>query len=200
MFLTEEQHEKARFAAVCLFFVILEIVIFHCRETYQKKNKQKENKMFEIKEIHDPNEKSSICDNILKALPNWFGNMAAIDDYAKQVRTMPFYAAFDQSSPIGFAALKIHNTYTSEICVMGVLKEYHRQGIGRKLIETCEKHCTENQTEFLTVKTLDESRESKSYAKTRLFYFSMGFRPLEVFPLLWDKDNPCLFLAKSIKK
>jgi hypothetical protein len=54
--------------------------------------------------------------------------------------------------------------------------------------------------EFLTVKTLDESRASKSYEKTRLFYLSVGFKPLEVFPLLWDKDNPCLFMAKSIKE
>jgi hypothetical protein len=51
---------------------------------------------------------------------------------------------------------------------------------------------------FLTVKTLDESRESKSYEKTRKFYLSVGFLPLEVFPLLWDENNPCLFMAKSI--
>ena len=46
---------------------------------------------------------------------------------------------------------------------------------------------------------LDESRESKSYEKTRLFYLAMGFKPLEVFKTLWDEDNPCLFMVKHIQ-
>ena len=92
----------------------------------------------------------------------------------------------------------MHTPYASEICVMGILKQYHRLGIGRKLVETCEAFCHENNTEYLTVKTLDGSRESQSYAKTRQFYMSMGFRPLEVFPLHWDAANPCLFLAKYL--
>lgn len=29
-------------------------------------------------------------------------------------------------------------------------------------------------------------------------YYACGFRALEVFPLIWGKDNPCLFMAKSI--
>ncbi|MCL1882150.1 MAG: hypothetical protein FWF81_00130 [Defluviitaleaceae bacterium] len=70
--------------------------------------------------------------------------------------------------------------------------------IGKRLIAQCEQFCAENKIEFLTVKTLDESRESESYRKTRLFYLSVGFKPLEVFPLFWDKDNPCLFMAKYI--
>ena len=111
---------------------------------------------------------------------------------------MPFYAAFDNGKPIGLVAMKIHNPHTAEINVMGVIKEQHRQGIGKKLILRCEEYCRNNGIEFLTVKTLDESRESKSYEKTRLFYRSVGFTPLEVFPLFWDKDNPCLFMAKKV--
>jgi ribosomal protein S18 acetylase RimI-like enzyme len=59
---------------------------------------------------------------------------------------------------------------------MGVLKEYHGQGIGRRLIDICVEHCEKNKIEFLTVKTVDESRESKSYEKTRLFYQAMGLK------------------------
>jgi len=156
-------------------------------------------KMIEIKEINEPNEKSNICNKILRALPNWFGNEPSIVDYVERVQSMPFYTVFDNNNAVGFVAIKVHNLYTAEICVMGVLKEYHRQGIGQKLIEHCENYCKENKMEFLTVKTLDESRESNSYQKTRLFYQAMGFKPLEVFPLFWDKDNPCLFTAKSIQ-
>jgi len=151
-----------------------------------------------LREIFEPGEKSSICNKILRALTDWFGVEASIVDYVEQVRSMPFYAAFDDTRPIGFVALNVHNTFTAEICVMGILKEHHRQGIGEKLIERCQVYCRENGMEFLTVKTLDESAESDSYRKTRLFYQAMGFRPLEVFPLFWDKDNPCLFMAKGV--
>ena len=156
--------------------------------------------MTDLKEIHSPDEKSNICNDILHAIPSWFSNASAIADYAEKVKSMPFYAAFEDSQPIGFIAIKIHNSYTAEICVMGILQEYHRQGIGKKLIAYCETLCKAQKIEFLTVKTLDESRESKSYEKTRLFYISVGFKPLEVFPLYWDKDNPCLFMAKYIKE
>ena len=133
-------------------------------------------------------------------MPAWFGVESSIVDYVEQVQTMPFYAAYNNDVVIGFVAIKVHNQYTSEICVMGILKEFHRKGIGKSLIKYCEDYCKKNKMEFLTVKTLDVSRESKSYEKTRLFYQMNGFKPLEVFPLLWDKDNPCLFLAKHIEQ
>jgi len=148
--------------------------------------------------VSESGEKSDICNKILRALPDWFGVEAGIVDYVGQVRSMPFYAAFDGASPVGFVAVKVHNAFTAEVCVMGILREYHRHGIGGKLIERCEAYCRENGQEFLTVKTLDASAESESYKKTKLFYEAMGFRPLEVFPLHWDKDNPCLFMAKSV--
>ena len=154
--------------------------------------------MIKLKKITTPNEKASICNDILRALPNWFGVESSIVAYVGQVKSMPFYAAFDENKAIGFVALRIHGAYTSEVCVMGILQEYHRQGIGRQLVEVCETFCRESKMEFLTVKTLDESRESNSYEKTRLFYLSLGFKPLEVFPLLWDENNPCLFMAKHI--
>ena len=154
--------------------------------------------MVEIKEIFNAIEKSKICNDILRALPNWFGVEAGIVNYVEQVKNMPFFAAFKSDNPIGFAAIKVHNIYTAEICVMDVKKEYHRQGTGKMLMKRCDEFCVNNNIEFLTVKTLDESSGSKSYEKTRLFYHSVGFKPLEVFPLYWDKDNPCLFMAKSM--
>ena len=154
--------------------------------------------MIEVYEIFEPDTKSRMCNEILRALPSWFGIEASIVDYVERVRLMPFFAAFDDDKEVGFVALKIHNAFTAEICVMGVFKEYHRQGVGKELVVRCEKYCADNRMEYLTVKTLDESRESDNYRKTRLFYQSMGFKPLEVFPLHWDEENPCLFMAKYI--
>jgi len=152
----------------------------------------------DLREIHDADEKSVVCEYVLRALPNWFGVEASIVNYVKQVRELPFIAAYDGDKVVGFIATKPHTPFASEICVMGILSEYHRHGIGRSLVTACEQKCKESKQEFLTVKTLAESRESKSYEKTRLFYLSMGFKPVEVFPTLWDEDNPCLVMIKCI--
>jgi GNAT superfamily N-acetyltransferase len=150
-------------------------------------------------EINDQEQKSAICDLVLRALPNWFGIESAIIDYVKDVKDMPFLSAFISGEPVGFIALKDHNRYTAEVHVMGILPGHHRQGIGRKLILWCEDYCVARGREFLTVKTLDEAHPSQSYAKTRRFYLSAGFRPLEVITQLWGEDCPCLLMAKSIR-
>jgi len=151
-----------------------------------------------IQKIDTPKQKEYICNTILRSLPNWFGIEDAITDYVNKTQSMPFWAAYIKDAPVGFITIKNHNQYTSEVYVMAVLSEYHRQGIGKQLIKQCENFSKKNGMEYLTVKTLDKSVHSESYEKTRNFYLAIGFRPLEVFPLLWDKDNPCLFLVKHI--
>jgi len=152
----------------------------------------------DVREIFNTEEKCFICESVLRKLPNWFGVEASIVEYIQQVKTLPFIAAYDGENAVGFAALKTHTSYASEICVMGILHEYHRRGIGKRLVTHCEQLCRENKTEFLTVKTLAASRESKSYEKTRLFYLAQGFKPIEIFPTVWDKENPCLYMIKRV--
>lgn len=154
--------------------------------------------MLTITELNDPQLKSDTCSRILRALPSWFGVEQSILDYTAQVAAMPFFAACDGEEIIGFAALKRHNAYTAEVCVMGVLQGYHRQGAGRLLVEACILRSRDLGLEFLTVKTLDGSAEDAGYEKTRRFYHAIGFRPLEVFRTLWDEANPCLFLAMKL--
>jgi GNAT superfamily N-acetyltransferase len=152
----------------------------------------------EICEITKPIKKSALCNKILRALPQWFGIEEAIVDYTRWVRPLPVFAAYEDGDAIGFVALKEHNAYTAEIMVMGVLPEYHRRGIGGALVRACEQSCRARKIEYLTVKTLDESHPDEFYARTRRFYLARGFRPLEVFPLYWDKANPCLLMGKYI--
>lgn len=153
-----------------------------------------------IKEIIDTTKKSTICNQILKALPAWFGIEDSIVEYVHDVENMVFYAYFDSSQPIGFVAIKTHNIYTAEIYVMGILKKYHRQGIGRELIKAAEAYCLKEEIKCLTVKTLAETVKNEAYANTRSFYARQGFIPLEVFPDLWGATNPCLMLVKLIDK
>ena len=75
---------------------------------------------------------------------------------------------------------------------MGVLEKFHRNGIGRELVEHAKKVSRNEGKKFLLVKTLSSKHPDKSYRKTRLFYESVGFIPLEELPELWGKENPCL--------
>ncbi len=155
-------------------------------------------KTLTLTEIFDSAQKSGICNKILKALPDWFGVPEAVEDYTNKVADMPFLAFIEDGEAVGFLAIKRHNQYTAEVCVMGVLQAYHRQGLGRRLIDACILHCKENGYKFLTVKTLAELNHDEGYARTRKFYESVGFYPLEVFPLYWDEENPCLFMAMAL--
>lgn len=149
--------------------------------------------VMEIREVGDGNAKKEICDTVLHRLSEWFGIEESIAEYVSQVEEMPFYGVYDGERPVGFLAVKIHNAFTAEVCVMGILKEYHRMGIGSELMERAEGYCQQKGLVYLTVKTLDGSVDFEPYERTRRFYEKMGFIPLEVFPLLWDEANPCLF-------
>lgn len=83
---------------------------------------------------------------------------------------------------------------------MGILKEYHRQGIGRELIKVAEAYCIGQEMKILSVKTLADTVENIAYANTRKFYARQGFIPLEVFPDLWDTANPCIMLIKILDR
>ncbi len=155
---------------------------------------------YDVAEVVDRRRKRDVSESVLRALPGWFGIEASIVEYVRESQSMPFWAAYVGDRPVGFLALKRHNAYTSEIFCMGIRQEFHRQGIGSALVRVCEAFCTEHGSEFLTVKTLDESRPSEEYARTRAFYLAMGFGPLEVFKDLWDEANPCLLLAKSLTR
>ena len=154
--------------------------------------------MIKINEVKQPDEKTAITLKIMHALPAWFSPPEDIDKKSLIHRDYPFFAAYDFDEPIGFAALKIHNEYTADIYNLGVLEEYHRQGIGRLLIEAAEQFCVRGGYLYLTVKTLDSSAEYEPYERTRAFYKKMGFIPLEVFTTFWNEENPCLFLAKYL--
>ena len=153
----------------------------------------------EYVQITNPDEKSKICERILKSLPEWFGVPESVENYIREVREMPFLATVDDGEKIAFLALKEHNEHTAEIWVMGILPDYHRQGVGQKLIEETENLCRKSERSFLTVKTLDDSDSYKPYAHTRTFYRAVGFLPLQVLEGYWDENNPCLMLAKWIK-
>ena len=152
----------------------------------------------EVKQINESQQKIKISTDILKQLPEWFGIPEAMEDYIHNSSYMPFFAAYAESSAVGFIAVKENNQHTAEIYVMGVEPNYHRRGIGMTLVSSAVEWCRERGYEFLQVKTLDESHPDKNYARTRKIYEAAGFRPLECLPKLWGEDNPCLIMIMYI--
>ena len=151
-----------------------------------------------IAEETNAEKKQSIAGNILEALPDWFGIPDSREQYIKESADQPFFAAYDSEKPIGFLCLKETGKETVELCVMGVLKEYHRNGAGRKLVEKAKEVARAEGYEFMQVKTV-KMGVYEDYDRTNLFYISCGFKELEVFPLLWDEANPCQIYVMSLK-
>ncbi|WP_352420704.1 GNAT family N-acetyltransferase [Proteiniborus sp.] len=152
----------------------------------------------DIRTVLEDNEKCNICELVLRALPDWFGIEESIKDYIIGVKDSVFLSVYIGEVPIGFLSVIEHNEFTSEIYVVGILKEFHRRGIGKRLIKATEDILVKQNKMFLTVKTLSSSHPDEGYRKTRGFYRTVGFYPLEEFPELWGKENPCLLMVKKL--
>ncbi len=139
------------------------------------------------------------CAQILGTLPDWFGVPSAVEKYVSNAESLPSFVAYVNGEAAGILTFNNHFEQAAEIDVIGVLPEYHRQGIGRALVSTLELHLLNRGVGYLQVKTLDESAESEAYKRTRRFYDAMGFVPLEMWPTFWDPGNPCLQMVKFLK-
>ena len=135
---------------------------------------------------------------ILRALPEWFGIEEATQHYIDFANENLTFTSTVDEQVVGFLSIEQHSLQAAEIYAMGVLPDYHRQGVGRALVQATEKYLRDNGTVFLQVKTLSDKHPDGGYAKTRQFYYGVGFVQLEEFPELWGKHNPCLQMIKAI--
>ena len=150
-----------------------------------------------VNQIYDDVEKKNIAKSILEALPDWFGILEAREEYIQDSIGKIFFAAYAEDKPVGFIYLKQTGKDTAELAVMGVLKEYHRKGIGKALFEQAKEKASENGFSFLQVKTVQMGKYD-DYDKTNMFYISLGFKEFEVFPTLWDEWNPCQIYVMAL--
>ena len=138
-----------------------------------------------IIQIANDEDKKRITRNILEELPEWFGIPEAREEYICDSAGKVFFCAMENEKDLGFLYLKETGKDTVELAVMGVLKEYHRKGIGKALFK-CAKD------------SLKEMGKYEEYDQTNQFYISLGFKELEVFPTLWDEWNPCQIYVMGI--
>ena len=148
-------------------------------------------------EITDSNEKQAIARKVLEALTDWFEVEESREEYISGCINWTFFAAKEEEEAVGFLCLKETGEATVELAVMGVMKEHHRSGVGRQLVERAKEAAKVQGYQFMQVKTVKMGMY-EDYDRTNLFYISCGFKEFEVFPLFWDEANPCQIYVMSL--
>jgi GNAT superfamily N-acetyltransferase len=141
-------------------------------------------------------------ERLLRMLPGWFGIESSVLDYIADARTRPAYLAWpggqQGAEAAGVLLATRHFPASAEIHLMAVDPSWHRRGAGRALVAALESDLAADGVEFLQVKTQGPGRPDAGYAKTRQFYASVGFQPLEEIYGLWP-GLPCLIMIKSLR-
>lgn len=143
-----------------------------------------------VHQVWNEEEKRKIARDILESLTEWFGIVESREEYIADCQGRAFFCSYEKGIPVGFLYLKETGKDTVELAVMGVLKDFHRRGIGKSLFEVAKREACQQGYSFIQVKTVQMGRY-ESYDCTNRFYLSLGFKELEVFPSLWDEWNPC---------
>jgi len=112
--------------------------------------------------------------DVAAALPQWFTEHARTEDMPIDFSLQRGFVAEDTNGIVGFT------TYTSthgsvELMWFGVKPNYHRKGIGAKLLAALEDELRSIGLTELRVDTVADSVNYKPYELTRAFYKKMGF-------------------------
>lgn len=153
--------------------------------------------MFVIEEVKDENQKKAVVAEVLKDLPEWFGIPESTQAYIEGTTDLQVWAAYQESDLTGFVSLSYSSEDCAEIDCFGVKKAYQGRKIGSQLLATLESEARKK-VDYLQVKTVAEG-SNKDYDRTNVFYRSLGFKKLEIFPQLWGSQNPCQILIKKLE-
>ena len=151
-----------------------------------------------IEQIKDSETKRIIARKILEALHDWFEVYESREKYISDCKDWIFLAAKENDEYAGFLCLKETGKDTVELAVMGVLKEFHRHGLGRQLFEAAKKIASDAGYSFMQVKTV-KMGVYPDYDITNRFYLSCGFKELEVINEIWGDENPCQIYVQYLK-
>ena len=136
---------------------------------------------------------------ILEALPDWFGDPVAIDNYVAAAADPEFGSvlAVGLEGVVGVALTRRHFTEAAEIHLIAVHPEHRGAGIGRALVAHIVEVLASDGCSLLSVHTVGPSFQHEPYAQTRAFYRGVGFLPLEEHDGL-DWSGPSLILVRPL--
>ena len=152
--------------------------------------------MFVIEEVMNEAQKMAVVAEVLHDLPEWFGIPESTQAYIEGSKDLQVWAAYQEGDLLGFVSLSYSSEDCAEIDCLGVKKAYQGRGIGSQLLAAFESEARKN-VDYLQVKTVAEG-SNKDYDRTNVFYRSLGFKKLEIFPQLWGPQNPCQILIKKM--
>ncbi len=150
-----------------------------------------------IREVEGIEQKALICKEVLHSLPDWFGIPESVAEYVDNSSLLPMWMGIKGGDVQGFIVMRATSPYAAEIYVMGVKKEYQRQGVGRSLFEALYEAAKAYGYRFLHVKTVQEGLYEE-YDQTNAFYKSLGFVEMECLEGYWDEANPCQVYVMSV--
>ena len=153
--------------------------------------------MFVIEEVKDANQKMAVVAEVLKDLPEWFDIPESTQAYIEGAKTLQVWAAYQESDLVGFVSLSYSSEDCAEIDCLGIKKAHQGRGIGSQLLAILESEARKK-VDYLQVKTVAEG-SNKDYDRTNDFYRGLGFKKLEIFPQLWNPQNPCQILIKKLE-
>ena len=148
--------------------------------------------------VNDARERREIARAILESLTEWFEVPESRERHIADSAGETMVASWEDGRPVGFLCLKETGKDTVELKLMGVLKAYHRRGVGRSLFEAARRVAVEEGYSFMQVKTVRMGCYEE-YDRTNLFYRSLGFKEFEVMPGFWDSLNPCQIYVMSLE-
>ena len=138
---------------------------------------------------------------ILESLPAWFGDSESISEYVRDTGHERFTSLTvdDGSAVLGIALLNRHFPESAELHLIAVAPQTHRTGAGSALLAAAEELLILDGCRTLTVHTVGPSFPSPEHERTRSFYTSNGFMPLEEHVGL-DWDGPTVIMVKSLQE
>ena len=151
--------------------------------------------MFVIEAVKDKDQKMAVVAEVLKDLPEWFGIPESTQAYIEGAKDLKVWTAFQKSDLLGFVSLSYSKWRLCRDWLSRCKKAHQGRGIGSQLLATLESEACKN-VDYLQVKTVAEG-SNKDYDRTNVFYRSLGFKKLEIFPQLWGPQNPCQILIKK---
>jgi ribosomal protein S18 acetylase RimI-like enzyme len=137
---------------------------------------------------------------ILEALPDWFGDPEAIDNYVSAAGDTDYESSLatdDAGSVLGVALTRRHFPEAAELHLIAVHPSDRGKGIGRSLVDEVASGLAADGCILLSVHTVGPSFQNEPYAQTRGFYRQAGFTSVEEHVGL-DWSGPTLILVRPL--
>lgn len=129
-------------------------------------------------ELISPDIAEALCRQITIDLPEYFGLPAINEHYALGVKSKINFAAKLREKFVALLSMDFPYPSNGNIYWMGILRDYHRTGIGMALVDEAVRYAKEKGARTMTVETLAESESDENYLKTYRFYQACGFSPM----------------------